>query len=216
MQPCWLGLLRPGLPPWTHTLSRRPATSVRVAPRGVLACDRPSVPKQSARLEHYRQTRHDRPDARLARSGASPEVLSHVAFELASRCHPKAASFRTCAVDAINAVQLEMADARGGSFDDISSHEMTRPPSSAILPCRHDRRIRFARSRKIQPYQAPPLQSCRRNRVMHHRAALAWCSATPIRHTRPCREMDPPSFLFFARRRTWDFHTLRRFVPAYG
>jgi hypothetical protein len=23
---------------------------------------------------------------------------------------------------------------------------------------------------------------------MHHRAALAWCSATPIRHTRPCRD----------------------------
>jgi hypothetical protein len=97
-----------------------------------------------------------------------------------------------------------MADARGGSFSDISSHEMTRPPSPAISragsPGETGRALR--RDPTISSATASLVPS---DRVMHHRSFLAWCSATPIRHTRPCRTILS-SFLpeFLARRRSWD------------
>jgi hypothetical protein len=205
------------LPPGTHTLSRQSAASTRAA-----LCERSRL-RPLGRTEaigqtgHYRQTRHDRPDARLAPSGASPEVLSRQAHQLASRFDPKAAGLRRCAVGAMYAVQLEMAGVRGGSFDDVSSHEMTRPPSPAILPCQ---------ARPANPLRAltrdPAISSATASivpsdRVMHHRAALAWCSATPIRHTRPCRDdfvllpscLSRPAALLGC-------SALRRFTPADG
>jgi hypothetical protein len=68
-QPCWLGLLRSGLPPWTHTLSRRPAASVRVALWRRSRLRPPGCTEAIGRTEHYRQTRHDRPDERNRATG---------------------------------------------------------------------------------------------------------------------------------------------------
>jgi hypothetical protein len=203
---------RPGRTP--VRVVRRHQFALRLA--GVIACDRPAAPKQSATLGNYRQTRHDRPDERLAPSGASLEVsfpsalISRVAFAC-----PGLPAFEH-AVDPINAVQLEMADARGGSFVDVSSHEMTRLPSSSTSGAgtsgEADRTLT-----KGPPFQAPPLRSCRR--IASCTIALPW-RGVPLRRsdTRGLAGTILSSFLpaFLARRRSWDFHTLRRFAPADG
>jgi hypothetical protein len=109
-----------------------------------------------------------------------------------------------------------MADARGGSFSDISSHEMTQPPSPAIsragAPGETERALR--RDPTISSATASIVLS---DRVMHHRAP--W-RGVPLRRsdTRGLAGTILSSFLpaFLARRRSWDFHTLRRFAPADG
>jgi hypothetical protein len=97
-----------------------------------------------------------------------------------------------------------MAGGWGGSFDDVSSHEMTRPPSPAILPCQ---------ARAVEPVRAltgdPAISSATASivpsdRVMHHRAA--W-RGVPLRRsdTRGLAGAIGSSFLpaFLARRRSW-------------
>jgi len=110
-----------------------------------------------------------------------------------------------CAVGAMDAVQLEMAGGWGGSFDDVSSHEMTRPPSPAILPCRA-RAVNPVRALTRDPAKSSATASIvPSDRVMHHRAA--W-RGVPLRRsdTRGLAGTIRSSFLpaFLARRRSWD------------
>jgi len=105
----------------------------------------------------------------------------------------------------------------GGSFDDVSSHEMTRPPSPAILPCR---------TRAANPVRVltrdPAISSATAlivppDRVMHHRAA--WRGVPlPRSDTRGLAGAIGSSFLpaFLARRRSWVFLPFAGLLPHPG
>jgi hypothetical protein len=165
---------RPGRTPFRVVRQRQFASRFG----GVLACDRPAAPKQSAEPSTTGKPVTTGPMNAIAPPGASLEVFvpsAHAAASLDSgaaslRMIPLRRLHRPCGLvcSTLNAVQLEMADARGGSFGDLSSHEMTRPPSPAISragsPGETERALR--RDPTISSATASLVPS---DRVMHRR-----------------------------------------------
>jgi hypothetical protein len=206
-------------------VDRRRQLALRCA--DVLTCDRLIQSEAIGGSRNYRQTRHDRPDARSAPSGASLEVYfpfstrSRVARLRGGQPPDDPASAFDVALAVWSVARSMRCSSRwranwGGSFDDVSSHEMTRPPSPAILPCECERWIRLRALTRDPAISSATASIVPSDRVMHHRAA--W-RGVPLRRsdTRGLPgDFDPPSFLFLRPAALLGFSALRRFAPADG
>jgi hypothetical protein len=214
--------------------SRRPAASACAS--CALRLRRPHL-RPPGRTEaigqtgHYRQTRHDRPDARtFAPSVASLEVsfpsalYSRVARSFVRR-RPASGRFplrRWFALagfrwNTIQTVPLELADVWGGSFDGVSSHREDATPIVFDLMARVSIGASDPDALATNPAFTSSITASivPSDCVMHRRVLQRGVPLRQTGHSRPCQAIDPPSFLSSPGGAP-GFATLRRFAPADG
>jgi len=181
-QPCWLGLLRFGLPPGTSypVASISGVSALAPVRPGVLTRDRPVAPKQSANPGTAGKLVTTGRMNAFAPPGASLEVFVPSAHVSRVALVSGAASLRTCPASAFQSPvrffaferdpcgAARMADVRGGSFDHDSSDRQDARPVVFDLSRGRDRKpIRaLAAGPTISSATASIASS---DRVMHHR-----------------------------------------------
>jgi hypothetical protein len=172
---------------------------------------------------NYRQARYDRPDESAMRHRA-PLLRFPIPFSThRPRCLPlvqrRPAFGRSRLHDPNNGAARDGGRLWGGSFGGVSSHEMTRLPSSITFWRRCDRcnRLRHAR-RRSSHIERLRLDFVPSARVMHRRVLCR--RGVPLRGgpdihglARRCRSSFLP---FLARRRSWVFLPFAGLFPRMG
>jgi hypothetical protein len=145
--------------------------SVAVAPvrLGVLACDRPDAPKQSVKPGTTGESVTTGPMHATAPSGASLEVWFPWAHAARVALQPGGGQLPDTLLPRSMRCSSNWRTIRGGSFNDVSSHEMTRLPSSSTFRAGAIGGSDSSRSQKARPCSSATASIASSDRVMHHR-----------------------------------------------